>query len=84
MQWKSQDVHRTYQFSLLKICLTPSRIFKVNWKGRNSPIDAIDLPHLDLNLQITAKATTETTHSLGEYVLSWDRNKACLVRHVID
>jgi hypothetical protein len=52
---KSHNMHETYLFSLLKLQLTPSRIFKVNWKGRDSPIDAIYFPYLNLHLQITSE-----------------------------
>jgi hypothetical protein len=72
-----------YQFSLLKICLTPSHIFKVNWKGWDSLIDAIDLPYLNLNLQLHPKQP-ETIYSLVEYRQSWDINKPYLQKHVID
>jgi len=37
--------HRLFEFRLAPCC-----ILKVKWKGWDSPVDAIVLPHLDLNL----------------------------------
>jgi len=36
--------------SLFEFRLAPCCILKVKWKGWDSPVDAIVLPHLDLNL----------------------------------
>ena len=60
-EWK--NLQRTYLFSLLEFCFTTGCVLKVDRKCGDRPIDAVDLPNLDLDLPV--KENTQTIDHLG-------------------